>query len=69
MLYKSKKGTDHGLTTPPFLSRPILTLSCLTMRLLCVLTLAIDISPNNSPISLISSEEMIVHVMAIHFAL
>jgi hypothetical protein len=46
-----------------------LTLSRLTMRLLCVLTLAIDISPNNGPIGLIPSEEMIIHVWAIHFAL
>jgi hypothetical protein len=37
------------------------------MRLLCVLTLAIDISPNNGPIDLILTEEIIVHVLAIHF--
>ncbi len=45
-----------------------LTLSRLTMHLLCVLTLAINISPNNGPIDLLPLEKMIPHVMAIHFA-
>jgi hypothetical protein len=44
-----------------------LTLSCLGGRLGGVLTLAIYISPNNGPIDLLPSAEMIVHVLAIHF--
>jgi hypothetical protein len=39
------------------------------MHLLCVLTLAMNISPNNGPIDLLSSEEMILHVTAIHFCI
>jgi hypothetical protein len=38
------------------------------MRLLCVLTLAINISPNNGPIDLLLNKKMILHVMVIHFA-
>ncbi len=33
-----------------------------------ILTLAIHNSPNNGPIDLISDKEMILHVMAVHFA-
>jgi hypothetical protein len=37
------------------------------MHLLCVSTLAINISFNNGLIIVLSIEEMILHVMAIHF--
>jgi hypothetical protein len=44
-------------------------LSRLTMHLLCILTLALDISPNNGPIRLNPGTEMIVYVLAIQFEL
>jgi hypothetical protein len=40
----------------------------ITVHLCGILSLAIHISPNNGPIDLFSSEEMIVYVLAIHFA-
>ncbi len=45
-----------------------ITLSCPMWHLCGILTLAIYISPITDPIDLFSIEEMILHVLAMHFA-
>jgi hypothetical protein len=60
----NREATLAGL--PKWIS---LTLSRLGVPLVHHLALFICISPNYGPIGLIPSEEMIIHTLAIHFAL